>query len=62
MMPYNDDVAWDRVRDIQREMENSRLWADRTTDLLGLFAQPIIALVEMAIAALRPAPRDAAAD
>jgi len=63
MMPYNDDAAWTRMQDLQREMENSRIWADRTADVLGLFARPIIALVEIAILTLRPLPkskRDAA--
>jgi len=56
MMPYNDDAAWTRVQDLQREMENSRIWADRTADVLGLFARPIVALVEMAILTFRPLP------
>ena len=63
MMPYNDDAAWTRVQDLQRERENSRIWADRTVDLLSLFARPIVALVEIAILTLRPLPkpdRDAA--
>ena len=57
MRPYNDDAAWTRVQDLQREMENSRIWADRTADVLGLFARPIVALVEMAILTLRPLPK-----
>jgi len=57
MMPYNDDAAWTRMQDLQREMENSRMWADLTADLLGLFARPIIALVEIAILTLRPLPK-----
>jgi hypothetical protein len=56
MMPYNDDAAWTRVQDLQREMENSRIWADRTVDVVSLFARPIIALVEMAILTFRPLP------
>jgi hypothetical protein len=28
MYPYmNEDVAWQRLKDLQREMENSRRWA-----------------------------------
>ncbi|HYM67131.1 MAG TPA: hypothetical protein VEW68_07560 [Patescibacteria group bacterium] len=28
MYPYmNEDVAWQRLQDLQREMETSRLWA-----------------------------------
>ena len=57
MMPYNDDAAWTRMQDLQREMENSRIWAGRTADVLGLFARPIIALVEMAILTFRPLPK-----
>ncbi len=57
MMPYNEDVAWNRVQDLQREMENSRIWADRTVDVLSLFARPIIALVEIAILTFRPLPK-----
>ena len=57
MLPYNEDVAWTRMQDIQREMENSRIWADRTVDLVSLFVRPIIALVEMAILGLRPLPK-----
>jgi len=56
MYPYNEDAAFERLRDAQREMENSRMIADRTVDVLGLFAQPIIALVEAAIAAFRRDP------
>jgi hypothetical protein len=29
-----EDAAWDRLIDMQREMENSRLWADRSRGLL----------------------------
>jgi hypothetical protein len=63
MMPYHEDAAWTRMQDLQREMENSRLWATRTGAVRGLLARPIVALVEMAILTLRPLPksnRDAA--
>lgn len=57
MYPYmNEDAALERMKDMQREMENSRLVADRSIDLLGLFVQPIIALVEIAMLAFRPLP------
>lgn len=57
MYPYmNEDAAFERVKDMQREMENSRLWAGRTIDVLGLFARPIIAIVEMAVLTFRPLP------
>ena len=57
MYPYmNEDVAFERQKDLQREMENSRLWGERTVDALGLFARPLVALVEMAILTFRPLP------
>jgi hypothetical protein len=34
----NEDAAWDRLIDMQREMENSRLWADRSSSLLSRLA------------------------
>jgi hypothetical protein len=34
MNQYHEDVAWQRLVDIQREMENSRLWADSMPSLL----------------------------
>lgn len=52
----NEDAAFERLKDMQREVENSRLWAERSIDLLGLFARPLIALVEMAILTFRPLP------
>ena len=30
----NEDVAWQRQIDIQREVENSRIWATRSANLL----------------------------
>ena len=58
MYPYmNEDVAFERVKDMQREMENNRLYAASIIDVLGLFARPIIALVEMATLTLRPLPK-----
>ena len=30
---YNEDVAFERLKDLQREMENSRLTADYLSDL-----------------------------
>ena len=37
MRPYmNEDVAFERLKDLQREMENSRLWADGTSRAIGL--------------------------
>jgi hypothetical protein len=34
----NEDAAWDRLIDMQREMENSRLWGDRSGSLLTTLA------------------------
>lgn len=56
MMAYNEDVAWTRAQDLQREMENNRLWAQRTVDVLGLFTRPLVALVELAVLTFRPLP------
>lgn len=53
MYPYNEDVAWHRLVDAQREMENSRLWAKRTVSLLELAAQ----LLAAAFGVVRPAAR-----
>lgn len=37
MYPYrNEDVAWQRLLDMQREMENSRIWAGRAETVAGL--------------------------
>ena len=37
MYPYmNEDVAFERLKDMQREMENSRLWADGTSRTFAL--------------------------
>ena len=35
----NEDAAWDRLIDMQREMENSRLWGDRSGELLTTVAR-----------------------
>ena len=43
-----EDAAWDRLIDMQREMENSRLWADRSGNLLTTLAR----LVGRALAGL----------
>ena len=39
MYPYrNEDVAWQRLLDMEREMENSRIWADRSAHVVELLA------------------------
>jgi hypothetical protein len=53
----NEDAAWDRLIDMQREMENSRLWADRSGRLkatLALLAERAWILGGLA---MRRAPR-----
>jgi hypothetical protein len=38
MYPYNEEVAWQRLKDVQREMENSRLLAEQGPPALGRLA------------------------
>jgi len=58
MHPYmNEDVAFERLKDMQREMENSRLWADgasRAFVLAGMLARRAWILGGLA---MRRAPR-----
>jgi hypothetical protein len=61
MYPYNDDAAFERVKDLQREMENSRRAAGSLADVLGLLSSPIIWLVELVWMGLRPLPEYRAA-
>ena len=57
MYPHmNEDAAWERVKDLQREMDNSRLWADSTVRALSLLTQPLIWLFEGLFLTLRPLP------
>jgi len=53
----NEDAAWNRLIDMQREMENSRLWADRSGDLLGTAARLAERAWILAGLAMRRAPR-----
>jgi len=40
MNPYaNEDVMWQRLKDIQREMENSRLYGTQGPSLLDIVRQ-----------------------
>jgi hypothetical protein len=32
---HNEDAAWERLQDLQREMENSRLMASRPQEVMG---------------------------
>jgi len=59
MNPYtNEDVMWERLKDIQREAENSRLFAQSTlpglAQMTGLLAKRAWLLAGLA---LRRAPR-----
>jgi hypothetical protein len=53
----NEDAAWDRLVDMQREMENSRLWADRSGRLLTTLARLAERAWILAGLAMRRAPR-----
>ena len=58
MYPYrNEDAAWDRLIDMQREMENSRLWAGRSADLLATLARLAERAWILGGLAMRRAPR-----
>ena len=53
----NEDAAWDRLQDMQREMENSRLWADRSGNLLATAAHLAERAWILGGLAMRRAPR-----
>ncbi len=58
MHPYrNEDAAWQRLVDMQREMENSRLWASRGETLAGLGVALARRAWILAGLAMRRAPR-----
>jgi hypothetical protein len=62
MYPYmNEDAAWERVKDLQREMDNSRLWASSTVRFLSLLSEPLVWLFEGLVLTLRPLPAPARA-
>ena len=58
-----EDMAFERLKDLQRERENSRLEEGATFRLLGLLTEPWLRLFEgfrsRAGAGSRPAPRRA---
>jgi len=60
----HEEVAWERVKDLQRELENSRLMAagfERTFTALGLLAQRAWLLAGLAMGRpprFRPASAD----
>jgi len=50
MNPYlNEEMAWQRPHDIQREVENSRLWRDQGLSLTRLLGRRIWALAGLAM-------------
>ena len=58
MYPYmNEDVAWERLKDMQREMENDRIWANRSEHALKLAALLVRRGWVLAGLAMRRAPR-----
>ena len=56
-MYRNEDAAWDRLIDMQREMENSRLWAGRSAKLLTTLARLAERAWILGGLAMRRAPR-----
>ncbi len=56
-MYMNEDVAWQRLHDHQREMEYSRLLADQGLPALARLAQRIGGRIWALVEAVRPARR-----
>lgn len=58
MYPYmNEDVAWQRLLDLQREMENSRLFAQNGPPALARLVRYLGGGIWKLAAAARPARR-----
>lgn len=58
MYPYmNEDAAWQRLIDMQREMENSRLWAGESAHVLKVVGALARRLWVLAGLAMRRPPR-----
>jgi hypothetical protein len=58
MYPYmNEDVAWQRLQDLQREMENSRLLAQNGPPALARLARHVGARIWKLAATARPVRR-----
>ena len=53
----NEDVAFERLKDMQREMENARLWADGSENVLGLARMLAVRAWILVGLAMRRAPR-----
>lgn len=58
-MYVNEDAAWSRLQDIQREMENSRIWASSSRNVLRLAIQLARRAWILAGLAMRRPPRPA---
>jgi hypothetical protein len=59
MNPYlNEEMAWQRLADLQREVENARLWRDRGLSVTVRLAQILSRRVwDLAGLAMRRPPR-----
>jgi hypothetical protein len=57
MYPYNEDAAWTRLQDIQREMENSRVWAQGMGSVLWMAKLVLARAWHLAGLAATRAPR-----
>jgi hypothetical protein len=58
MYPYmNEDVAWERLKDVQREMENSRLLAEQGPATVARLARYLAGRVWKLVGAARPVRR-----
>jgi hypothetical protein len=56
----NEDAAWQRLQDLQREMENSRLLASRPQEVVGMLRKLAArAWLLAGLAAARPPRRRA---
>ena len=53
----NEDAAWQRLIDMQREMENSRIWATDSSNLIKLASRLAERLWILGGLAMRRAPR-----
>ncbi len=58
MHPFmNEDVAWQRLVDMQREVENSRIWGNSSRNLLHTLAKLAERAWILGGLAMRRAPR-----
>jgi len=57
-MQLNEDVAWQRMLDLQREMENSRLLANQGVPSLARLAQLVAGRMWAVAGSLRPVQRE----